>query len=463
MGEPGKPSELRMAYVMSRFPKLTETFVLYEILAVEGLGVKVEIFPLLRHREGVRHPDAEEVTRRAHFLPFLSWEVLRENWNALRRDPRTYLRTLAEVARGAWGSPNFFFGGLAIFPKCVAFARRMERIGVDHVHAHFANHPAVAALVIHRLTGIPYSFTAHGSDLQKDQRMLDRKITASAFAVTVSEYNRKLMVDACDGRPAAREKVHVLHCGVDLGELEPPDSTDSPSPPHRPVEIVCVASMREVKGHRILIEACRMLDAGGVPFVCHLVGGGPLLKEMEEKVREASLEDRVRLHGPRPRREVLGFYRRGDIYVQPSVPTSSGQREGIPVSLMEAMASELPVVASRIGGIPELVEDGRSGCLVPPADPAALAEALTRLAGDEELRRRMGARGRERVEEDFDLHANAQALVERVLAASRARTAGGRPTEAGLAPHREGLTSGVVKGIGPPRPDGRSSQPTPQS
>lgn len=465
MREPGRgprnPDELRMAYVMSRFPKLTETFVLYEILAVEALGVDVEIFPLLRQKEDVRHPDAEEATRRAHFLPFLSWEVLRENWRALRRDPRTYMRTLAEVAKGTWGSPNFFLGGLAVFPKCVAFARRMERLGVHHIHAHFANHPAVAALVVHRLTGIPYSFTAHGSDLQKDQRMLDRKITASVFALTVSEYNRKLMVEACDGRPAAREKVRVLHCGVDLRELERGEDTGSPERAGRPLEILCVASMREVKGHRILVEACRLLEARGVPFVCHLVGGGPLLAEIEDMVREEGLEERVRMHGPRARPEVLEFYRRSDVYVQPSVPTTQGQREGIPVSLMEAMGSELPVVASRIGGIPELVEDGRSGRLVPPGDPASLAEALTRLAEDGDLRRRMGAEGRTRVERDFDLHANARALVEHVLAASRGRAGGRRPTRAGSAGRGGGLSPETVKGNGSPGHGGRSSQRAP--
>src|SRR5436190_3546318 len=164
-----------VAYVMSRFPKLSETFILTEILALDQRGVRVEVYPLLRERAAVAHEEAAAVARRAHYLPFISPAVLASQLHWLRRKPRTYLATLKEIAIGTSGSANFFVGGLAIFPKVAHAARLMEADGVVHVHCHFANHPALAGFTIHRLTGIPYSFTAHGSDLHVDRRMLPEK------------------------------------------------------------------------------------------------------------------------------------------------------------------------------------------------------------------------------------------------------------------------------------------------
>jgi colanic acid/amylovoran biosynthesis glycosyltransferase len=401
---------LRVAYVMSRFPKLTETFVLYEILAMDELGVDVEVYPLLRHRARVSHPEAERWTRRARFRPFASPAVLRANLWFLRHRPRAYLRTLAEVLRRTWGSANFFAGALATFPKVACFAREMEERGVAHVHAHFATHPALAAFVVNRLTGIPYSFTAHGSDLHVDRRMLDAKVEAAAFTVTVSEYNRRMIVAECGGRFA--DRVHVVHCGVDPDDFPPTERPERAGP----CRIVCVASFEEVKGHAILLEACRILRERGVQFRCDLVGGGPLRRRVEAQVARTCLEGRVRLLGPLPRPAVLRLLRDSDVAVLASRPTRGGKREGIPVALMEAMASGLPVVASDLSGIPELVESGRTGILVPPADPRALAGALEALARDPPLRARLGSAARDDVLRRFDLRASARTLLGLVRA-----------------------------------------------
>ena len=211
---------MKVAYIMSRFPKLTETFVLYEMLALEELGIQVEIYPLLRARQRVMHPEAQRLVRRAHFQPFMSLAIVRAQWHFLRRQPRVYLQLLAEVLRETWGSANFCLGALAIFPKAVAFAYEMVNAGITHVHAHFANHPAVAAFIIHRLTGIPFSFTAHAHDLYVERRMLATKVEAAAFVVTISAYNKALMVETC-GQDAAT-KIHIIHCGVDPDVFAPP-------------------------------------------------------------------------------------------------------------------------------------------------------------------------------------------------------------------------------------------------
>ena len=394
----------RVAYVMSRFPKLTETFVLYEMMAVEKLGLDVDVYPLLKARNAVVHPEAAHFVARAHFHPFMSRPIVAANLHYLRQHPFTYLRTLFEVARGTWGSLNFFVGGLAIFPKSVCFAYEMETREIGHVHAHFANHPAVAALIVHRLTGIPYSFTAHGSDLHVDRRMLGAKIEASAFAVTISEFNRRLMIAEA---PSHADKIHVIHCGVDPHVFKPAGASRLGGP----VEILCIGSFEPVKGHRYLVEACRLLSDRGVDFTCHFVGQGPLQGPVERQIAESGLTGRVIVHGGLERDRVARLVADSDVVVLPSAPTREGKREGIPVALMEAMASGLPVISTTTGGIPELVESGETGLLVPPADPAALADALENLAADAERRRAMGKRGREKVLRDFNLEMNASQLV----------------------------------------------------
>jgi len=403
---------LRVAYIMSRFPKLTETFVLYEMLALEERGTAVEIFPLLRHRGAARHPEAARLVPRAHFKPFLSLEILRANWAAFRKWPRRYLRLWWEVLSGTWGSLNFLVGGIGILPKCVLFAREMERLGVHHVHAHFANHPALAAMIIHRLTGIPYSFTAHGSDLHVDRTMLEEKVRAAAFVVTVSSYNRDLIVEECGDD--VEGKVKVIHCGVDPDGFPP--SPFRYNGRNDTLRIISVASLEEVKGHRFLIEACRLLHERGVSFECDLVGDGPLRREVAASIDKAGLRHRIRVRGGLPRPEVVRSLGRAHVAVLASHPTPSGKREGIPVSLMEAMASELPVVASAVSGIPELVENGRTGILVPPGDPPALADALERLAADPFLRNWMGTAGREKVQREFDLSNTAGDILGHILA-----------------------------------------------
>ncbi|MDZ7267833.1 MAG: glycosyltransferase [candidate division KSB1 bacterium] len=399
------PAGIKLAYIMSRFPKISETFILYEMLEQERLGIPVEIYPLLREHQPVVHPEAVALTRRAHFQPFLSTPILQAHWHFLRSHPAVYLRTVVEALRGTWGSLNFFVGALGILPKSVRFAYEMQQQGITHIHAHFANHPALAAMIIHRLTGIPFSFTAHGSDLHKDRRMLDQKVAAAAFAVTISAFNKEVMVAACG--EAARRKIHLIPCGIDPAVFHPPAA----EPADKTLRLLCVASLEEVKGHRFLIEACRRLSLAGVDLVCDLVGDGPQRQAIEQQIAAGGLSDRILLHGSRPRREVAQRLQTAQVKVLASVPTKSGKREGVPVVLMEAMASGLPVVASRLSGIPELVEHGRTGLLVDPGDVDGLVQALQQLHADPELRRRLGQAGREKVLAHFNLHRNTERLA----------------------------------------------------
>lgn len=398
-----------VAYVVSRFPRLSETFVLYELLSLERDGIRVEIYPLLRQRERVVHPEAVPLVARANFLPFLSPGIMASQLFFLRRRPRAYLGALWAVLRGTWRSPNFLIGGIGIFPKVAHAARRMEAEGVRHVHCHFANHPALAGLIVHRLTGIPYSFTAHGSDLHVNRVMLREKVAEAAFVATVSDYNRRIIATDC----GADDKVVVVRCGVDTRVFSP-RATGGAGQPFR---ILCIGTLHEVKGQRYLVDACRTLVDEGIDVACTLVGSGEDERALRRRIAELGLTERVRLVGSRTRDQIAALLAEADVLVAPSVPTRKGKREGIPVVLMEAMASAVPVVASDLSGIPELVEDDVTGLLAPPRDSAAIAAALERLHGEEALRRRLGAAGRARVERDFDVRRNALALARNFPAA----------------------------------------------
>lgn len=408
-----KSQSLKVAYIMSRFPKLTETFILYEMLAMGQHGIQVEVYPLLREHEERMHPEAGQFVEIAHFQPFLSLPIIRANLHFLLRKPFAYLKVLWDVLRANWGSFNFFTGVIGIFPKSVLFAYQMRADNVQHIHAHFASHPAAAAFIVHRLVGIPYSFTAHGSDLHRDRHMLREKVAEAAFVAAISDFNKDLIIRECRGN--YREKIKVVHCGVDT-EVFRARSYETPyEKGENPFMILCVGTLHEVKGQAYLIDACRQLQDRGLNFECHFVGDGPDRKSLTNLVEQAGLDDKVYFHGRLTRDEIVRLLLDADILTAPSVPTRDGRREGIPVVLMEAMGCGVPVIASQLSGIPELVYDQLTGLLVPPGDSTSLADSLERILKEPGLRQRLGSAGREKVVEEFDLNKNAVRLAQHFL------------------------------------------------
>jgi glycosyltransferase involved in cell wall biosynthesis len=399
---------MKVAYMMSRFPKLTETFILYEMLALERLGVEISLYPLLREWAKEMHPESQPYVKRANYVPLVSRPIILANLHYLLSKPGAYLSTFWALVKNNLGSMRFLSRAMAVFPKSVYMALRMQQEHIDHIHAHFASHPAAAAYIIHRLTGIPYSFTAHGSDIHRDRHMLREKVARASFVVPISSFNRQVILDECAGRYA--EKLVVVHCGVDTQAFRP-NGRDWDAPTLDPFSILCIGTLHEVKGQAHLIEACRLLAAKGITFICRFVGDGPDRAALETKVEQAGLSVCVQFLGRKTRNEVIALLHSADVLAAPSVPSKDGRKEGIPVVLMEAMASGVPVIASRLSGIPELVEDGREGLLIPPGDEAQLAAALERLAKDPELKKCLSQEGRKKVEREFDLRSSAAELV----------------------------------------------------
>jgi len=394
----------KIAYLMSRFPKVSETFILYEILELERLGMQVEIFPLVREPAPVMHAEAHALVERAHYSKVLTPDVLQAQRYWLRRQPAAYLQAWAQAIRGNAGSPKSLSRALVVVPQAALFAKRMVELGVTHLHAHWATHPALAAYVVSLLTGLPYSFTAHADDIYVERPMLKEKIRRAHFVITISEYNKRFLSELYG--EAIGNKIAVVHCGVDSAIFTPRVHTPSTNL----FTIACVARLEEKKGHIYLVDACGQLKAQGVSFQCILVGEGEERSRIEAQIKRLGLEDTVILLGQQPRSRVSELLAQADVMVLPSVTTAKGRQEGIPVALMEALATEVPVISTASSGIPELIEDGLTGLLVPERDICSLAMALARLQANPELGRKLGTAGRIKVQREFDLQRNTAIL-----------------------------------------------------
>lgn len=278
--------------------------------------------------------------------------------------------------------------------------------GINHIHAHYATHPALVAWLINQLTGISYSLTVHAHDIFVEKPMLATKLRDSVFVSSISEFNRKYLTEMFG--PWVQQKTQIVRCGIDPAYYRDEKNINADETDH--LEIISVGSLQPYKGHIYLVKACIELQKRGIPFRCRIVGGGDLRSMLERAIRESQLDHLVELLGPRTQDEVSKLLRTANCYVQPSVITPSGKMEGIPVAIMEAMISGIPVIATSISGIPELVRNGDTGWLVPPENVDALADALSQIYMDPVEARRRAALGRKWVLDEFELSSNAKRL-----------------------------------------------------
>jgi colanic acid/amylovoran biosynthesis glycosyltransferase len=396
-----------VAYMVMRFPLLTETFVLRELNAVaDRAAFPVELFALRPGRGGAVHPTANR------WLPVVQTAAITRGCLELLRlavtRPRVVARVIREVLLDYARDPRALGNGLAVVVLAASFVPTVRRRDVAHIHAHFATQPAEAAWVLAAFCGVTYSITAHAYDLFMDTRGLDRRVRGSRFVACISEYNRRFLTARNPGR-----RYPLVHCGVPTREMRrPPHAPDAES-----TRLIMVSSFQAKKGHAVLVEALR--DSSALRSVrLDLVGTGPLEPAIRSLVHKAGLGDRVTFHGDQPEGAVRRMVAGSDILVQPSVVAPDGDMDGIPNSLIEAMALGIPVVTTSLSGIPELVIDGESGVIVRPGDAKALAAGLQTLIEDPEAARRLAAAGLAKVSAEFDIGESAAAmaaLLERVL------------------------------------------------
>lgn len=399
----------KIAYIVSRFPHLPETFILREMISLEQLGWQIELYPLIIQKQALIHHEARPWLERAHAVPWLSFGLIKSNLVRLLRKPGQYLTLLLRVVRENSNSPKFLARALLLFPRAVWMADRFAADGITHVHAHYATHPALVAWLINQLTGITYSITVHAHDIFVEKPMLATKLHDSVFVSAISEFNRKYLEDLFG--PWVREKTQIVRCGIDpayyLREME----TSTVAKENTQLEIISVGSLQPYKGHVYLVKACVELRERGIPFRCRIVGDGDLRPMLEKLIHENQMDRLVELLGARTQDDVSDLLRSANCYVQPSVITSTGKMEGIPVALMEAMVSGIPVVATSISGIPELVRNGETGWLVPPETVSELTDALIQIYRDPTEAARRAGLGQKWVLEEFELSSNVRKLA----------------------------------------------------
>lgn len=393
---------LVVGYVVRKFPVLSETFILNEMLALEAKGVEVHVFPLAPTRDPRFHKGLCQLQATIHYVPGSGdlRSLLRYARRQARRHPRRYRRRLLGVL--ATGKPVLLWR----FLQASWVAERARKVGARHLHAHFANRTATVAQQASHLIGVPFSFTAHAFDVFRhaDERVIRRKMAEARFTATVSEYNVDFLETLANG---SKPRIELVRNGIDMDRFAPP-----PAPPAPPFTILAVARLVEKKGLPILIDACRILRDRGHDFRCEIVGKGRLRATLERMIRESELRDRVHLVGPLPQHEILEHYHRAHVVALPAIVGSDGNREGLPVSIVEALACGVPVVSTRVTGIPEAVRDGVNGLMVPEGDPVALAEALERLMTDPGLLPRLQSAARESVRHEYEQGHTASRLLE---------------------------------------------------
>lgn len=398
-----------LAVFMSRFPAVTETFILREMIELERQAERVLPVPMLRESPAVLHEAAVPWVGRAIYSPFLDRAIAAAVLRGMRRHPWKMVALLARLTAGTITRPGTLLRTLAIFPKSVWLAERLQREGVLHIHAHFATYPATMAAIVSELAPITFSITVHAHDIQVDRSLLRWKLGRARFIRSISDFNRRFLERLY---PEVRGRIEVIHVGIDPAAYPARPATPTNSEPR----ILTVAAHKPYKGLPVLIDACAILRAEGLSFRCTIVGDGPMRGALESRIRALGLDGSVSLAGSRPEKEVARMMSEADLFVLPSVVAPDGQMEGIPVALMEAMASARPVISTTISGIPELVDDGVGGLLVEPGDAAALAAAMRSLLDNPVRARRLGLQARQRVLRDFalaDCTARLAALLRR--------------------------------------------------
>jgi glycosyltransferase involved in cell wall biosynthesis len=383
--------------LVKTYPKLSETFILEEILGLERLGQRLHIFALEAPTDAVMHDAVARVQAPVSYLPRFApgavAQLLRAHATLFAAAPLRYLAALRFARRRR--------GGLADFVRAGWLAQRLRRAGIGHLHTHFISRPADIGEMVARL-GVPFSISAHAKDIYLSAPAdLRRKLHAARFTVTCTEYNRSALANH-----APRAAIHRMYHGVDLGRFHPRLRAAAPGPPL----ILAVGRLREKKGFDTLIEACRLLHRRRVDFRCDIVGYGEEHTALERQIGEAGLFGRVVLAGKLPREAVIERYACASVFVQPSRIGHDGDRDGIPNVLLEAMAMQVAVVSTCVSGIPELVRHEDTGLLVEPDQAATLADAIARLLGDAALRARLGDAARRAVTAGFDNDRNLHLL-----------------------------------------------------
>lgn len=399
----------RIGVVLKGYPRLSETFIAQELAALERRGLALALFSLRRPTDAASHPVHAEIAAPVVYLPeYLHDEPARvlRAWRRARALPgyRDAWRAFrADLARDPTRNRVRRFG------QALVLAAELPA-DVGHLHAHFLHTPASVTRYAALMRGRPWSVSAHAKDIWTTPDWEKReKLASCAWATTCTRQNAEHLRSLAP----SPDKVELVYHGLDVRRFPPPPALPSTAPV--PLVVLTVGRAVPKKGIEDLLRALAALPAT-LDWRFEHVGGGPLLPELQAQATALGIASRIVWHGPLAQPEVLACYRRADVFALPSCIADDGDRDGLPNVLMEAQSQRLPCIATSLSGIPELIDDERTGLLVPPNDPAALTQALARLAHDAALRRRLGDAGQARTLGDFAMERGIDRLAARFLA-----------------------------------------------
>jgi glycosyltransferase involved in cell wall biosynthesis len=400
------PEDLRVGFVVKRYPRYSETFVVREILAHEQAGLPIEIFSLRPTNDSHFQDLIARVRAPVNYLYFPAERWLPENLADAVLSADYFWQALAEastVLPNLWTTLGDVREEQArnVY-QAAQLACQVRWKGIGHLHAPFASDAATVTRLAARFAGVPYSFTARAKDIFHESVRPDhfrRKLRDAAGVVTVSDYHLAYL-RATYGPLAAR--VQRIYNGLDLEEFP------YQAPRDRPPRIVAIGRLVEKKGFADLIEACRLLAVRGCRYSCRILGAGVLQADLRRQIERLNLSDHVTLVGPRPQAEIVKEVRSAAVLAAPCCIGKDGDRDGLPNVIQEALALGTPVISTDVTGIPEVVRHEETGLQVPQHDPPALAQALERLLQDAELRVRLATAARGLIEVEFDIRRNTE-------------------------------------------------------
>jgi len=413
-----------VAIVLKGYPRLSETFIAQEILALERRGLNVRLYSLRHPTDKKRHPIHDEIAAPVVYLPeYLYQEPLRvfRAWRRLRRHalyPTAFRIWLKDLWRDR--TPN----RVRRFGQALALAAELPE-DVAHIYAHFLHTPASVARYAAILSLRPWSVSAHAKDIwtspewEKREKLLDCE-----WAVTCTDVGARHLGDLAEASGARREKVGLVYHGLDFARFPaaPPRGLTDGADPNRPVQLLSVCRAVEKKGLDDLLQALADLPQALSWRLTH-IGGGPMLADLRRKAESLGIADRIEWRGALAQADVIEAYRAADLFVLPSKIAGDGDRDGLPNVLMEAASQALPLLATEVAAIPEFIQDGVTGRLTPPADPAALSRALADLIAAPDRRLALGRAAEARARGAFDSAAGADRIATLLGAAGVGRAA----------------------------------------
>jgi len=385
---------MKILYIVSLFPCWSETFIVREIYALKKKGVDVAILSLKNTAEEIIQTDTQELSSSVIYPSPKVLLSLKALVTFLKR-PFTNTKILLSIITSLRSRPGSLLKSIATWWITLGMTSDVNKLNIDHIHAHWATYPSTSALILSKNTDRPFSFTSHAHDIFLEDHLLKEKITESKFSVTISDYNKnrlssQLSIDL-------DSKMNVVHCAIDVNRHVFSTSNRSSN------TILAVGRLDHIKGFSVLIDACNEYKNMGGEFECIIIGNGPLKEQLQKQINDYKLSDHIRLVGVMPQEKIKEYLLNATLFVLPSVVTQKGDMDGIPVALMEAMAAGAPVISTNVSGIPELINNNINGLIVEPNNPHQLAAAISELLNNVDLRQKFSSAARHSIESDFSI------------------------------------------------------------